>query len=72
MNSTYIVIIFVLGFLLGIGLMVLAYDRISYSKAAFFCRNIEPECNCHVEGHLMYYKSVYYLHNRKVEKEFKQ
>lgn len=71
MNTIYTVTIFVLGFLLGIGLAALVYDRIAYSQASFFCRNIEPECKCHVEGHLMYYKSVYFLHDRRIEKEFK-
>ena len=70
MREIYVILIFMLGFFLGNMLAIGIYDRIAYSQAKFFCKNIEPECKCRVEGKLFYYRSVYYWYGRKVEKEF--
>jgi len=62
--------IIVFGFIMGIVIMGVIYDRVAYYKAKFICNSQPVECGCKVEGSMFYYRAVWYTRFGKYEKEF--
>ena len=58
------------GLIIGIVIMIIAYDRIAWNKAKLVCDAMPAECGCVVEGDWFYYRATWWTRSGKWQKEF--